>query len=126
MAKGLHNKHISTGWGIAIIGFFIVVLALLIPVLNQQQIGQSHAMYQASESGRAKLIPSPIPSPKKTTCTKSGCFCNLRQAKYCGGGLRCRTYQSVFIGYKKGTDFPQYGTKPVFNASVDKAGQCYN
>lgn len=42
-----HNKHIGTQWGVAIIGFMVVVVALLIPVLGQSTGNRSHAMYSS-------------------------------------------------------------------------------
>src|SRR6185369_17883943 len=46
MAKSWHNSHIPTKVGIAVIAWLLVSVALLIPVLHQQQVGESHAMYQ--------------------------------------------------------------------------------
>ena len=110
MAKGLHNKHISTQWGVAILGFFVIVIALLIPVLNQSQTSQSHAMYQPGQGGHGKV-----------TCSSSGCYCNLARNFVCGGGLRCRTY--IVSGTNDGKS--KQSGKYYYNASVDINGQCY-
>jgi len=54
-----HKKHISTKWGIAIIGFLLVSIALLIPVIKNSQSTQSDALAISS-------------------CVKSGGSCMLR------------------------------------------------
>jgi len=49
-----HKKHISTKWGIAIIGFLLVAVALLIPALKNSQLFQSNALtnsYSCNNSG---------------------------------------------------------------------------
>jgi hypothetical protein len=61
MARTWHNKHISTSWGIAILGFLVISLALLIPVLNQYQDIRSNAMYMSGGTGKYSCPANYIP-----------------------------------------------------------------
>jgi hypothetical protein len=55
MAKGWHNTHISTKWGVVIIGFLLISVIILIPVLGQSQDPRSHASVLRSESATQSM-----------------------------------------------------------------------
>src|SRR4051812_22311408 len=84
MAKGLHNKHISTQWGVAILGFFIIATALLIPVLSQNQSLQSHAMMASSEPYKCAAGSKGIKYCPPISCGAAGGVCG----KVCGKGKK--------------------------------------
>lgn len=52
LTKGWHNKHISTKWGVSILGLLVFSLLLLIPVLQKSQNIQSEAAYNRSDPQR--------------------------------------------------------------------------
>lgn len=56
MAKDWHKKHISTKWGIAILGFLLLAGILLVTVLQQSQIFQSDAMRRSEGGGCYRTV----------------------------------------------------------------------
>ena len=49
MAKSWHKKHISTKWGIAIIGFLLLSVILTVFVLSKSQDLRSNAMVKKTD-----------------------------------------------------------------------------
>ena len=64
MASNWHNKHISTKWGIALFGWLLVSIALLIPLLGQEQDNRSNAMYRNEGGSYPTRYPSVAPTRK--------------------------------------------------------------
>ena len=84
--KNLHNKHIPTSWGLAIVGFLLVSVVLLIPLLQKTQIFQSNAMREPDRGVACNYSRAGILNPE-------GCFCSDKTG--CRVGLECRNDKCV-------------------------------
>ncbi len=77
-----HKTHIPTQWGIAIIGWLLVSVILLIPVLGQNQDVRSHAS-----------TPSPAVGVGAKCYTPHGTgSCKDIRSQVCGGGRYYKGY----------------------------------
>ncbi len=94
MVKSWHNRHISTKWGIAIIGFMLLSIVLLIPILGQNQDPRSNAMMK-SESNSVSQSCSSIGGVCGRTCKSSSDYdAKIIYTKY-GKSVTCSDIHST-------------------------------